>query len=183
MSISVQAGAAATFNLQVAPDKVFSGAVTLVCPGNLPTNTTCTFSSPTVNVTAGTLAPFQVTFQTTGIINPLASMAPSVRNGWPPSLLFPALVLAGIIFTMLLASALNLLRRGTTSAAHVKLARRLAPLFALFTIAAIVLAGCHKKQTNASIGATPAGTSTMAITGNSQSASRALTITLNVVAQ
>src|SRR5262249_55784941 len=72
-SVSIQAGAAATFNLQVVPDNVFSGTVVLVCPNNLPTNTTCTFSSPSVNVTPGTPAPFSVTFQTTGIINPLTT--------------------------------------------------------------------------------------------------------------
>jgi hypothetical protein len=66
MSISVLAGNSVTMNLQVVPDNVFSGVVTLVCPNNLPTNTTCTFSAPTVNVSPGTPATFQVTFQTTG---------------------------------------------------------------------------------------------------------------------
>lgn len=83
MSVSVQTGAAATFNLQVVPDNVFSGTVTLVCPDNLPTNTTCTFSSPTVTVSPGTPVPFQVTFQTTGVVNPILGIAPGGRNDRP----------------------------------------------------------------------------------------------------
>ena len=78
-SISVQAGAAATFNLQVVPDTVFSGTVAFVCPGNLPTNTTCAFSPASVNVTPGAPAAFSVTFQTTGIINPLTTWLPVPR--------------------------------------------------------------------------------------------------------
>ncbi len=74
-------------NLQVVPDNVFSGVVTLVCPTNLPTNTTCTFSSATVNVTPGTPAPFSVTFQTTGQINPINTMIPRfpASSGRPPN--------------------------------------------------------------------------------------------------
>ena len=190
MSFSVAAGAAATFNLQVVPDSVFSGVVTLVCPENLPQNTTCAFSSPTLNVTAGTPAPFQVTFQTTGIINPLASLAPRALGGSPRWPRFPAPALAAIVFIALLPLAFASRRRaflqaleGITGGSGLTLARRLIPLFALFAIAALVLAGCKSKTTNASIGATPAGSTTLIITGNSQSASRALTIILNVVAQ
>ncbi len=65
--ISVLAGNAATFMLQVVPDNIFTGTITLVCPGNLPAQTTCAFSpGATVDVTApGTPVPFSVTFQTT----------------------------------------------------------------------------------------------------------------------
>ncbi len=161
-SISVQAGAAGVFNLQVVPDSVFSGTVTLVCPNNLPTNTTCTFSSPTVNVTAGTPAPFSVTFQTTGIINPLTSWLPLLRN-FPR---FPALLLISTVMVLLWLIAGRIRWISTT--------------LPVFTIA-LVLAACSKGRSAASIGATPAGTSTMAVSGNSQNASRALTITLNVV--
>jgi hypothetical protein len=74
--ITVNPGVAATFLLQIVPDDTFSGPVTLVCPAILPTSTTCGISagtavttplvpSLTVNVTAGTPVPFNVTFQTT----------------------------------------------------------------------------------------------------------------------
>jgi len=165
-SVSVQAGAAATFNLQVVPDNVFSGSVTFVCPNNLPTNTTCTFSSPTVNVTAGKPTPFSVTFQTTGIINPFKpSMFPSQRI--PPNIpRFPALLVTGALVMLAF-----LARRR----------RRFVPITFGALALALLLFGCSKGRSQASVGATPAGTSTMAVTGNAQNASRALTITLNVV--
>lgn len=164
-SVSVQAGAAATFNLQVVPDNVFSGTVTFVCPNNLPTNTTCTFSPPTANVTPGKPTPFTVTFQTTGIINPFKpSMFP---QRIPPNIpRFPALLVMGAL-AMLASTAGG--------------RRRFVPTTIGALVMVLVLLGCSKGRSQASIGATPAGTSTMAVTGNAQNASRALTITLNVV--
>lgn len=165
MSVSVQAGNAATFNLQVVPDNVFSGAVALVCPGNLPTNTTCTFSAPTVNVTPGTPAAFSVTFQTTGIINPFGTMAFST-NISSNSLRVPSLLL---VLAVLMFFRMCIGRR-----------QPIRTMLGLFVVA-LALFGCSKGRSEASVGATPAGTSTMAVTGNAQNASRALTITLNVV--
>jgi hypothetical protein len=64
--ISVNAGATGTFMLQVVPDNIFTGTVTFICPGNLPMETTCTFTPATVNVTTpGTAVPFSAAFQTT----------------------------------------------------------------------------------------------------------------------
>ena len=64
--ITISAGDTGTFNLQVVPDSVFTGTVTPVCPGNLPFETTCTFSPASVVVTTpGTAVPFSVMFQTT----------------------------------------------------------------------------------------------------------------------
>lgn len=166
-SVSIQAGAAATFNLQVVPDSVFSGTIAFVCPTNLPTNTTCTFSSPSVNVTAGTPAPFSVTFQTTGIINPLTSAI----HQFPSTFWNLASWLLVLIFSI---SAFLLSQRRARRLA-------LATLAATFALLCVALVGCKKGTSPASIGATPAGTYTMAVTGNSQNASRALTITLNVV--
>lgn len=165
MSISVQAGNAATFNLEVVPDNVFSGTVTLVCPGNLPTNTTCAFSSPTVNVTAGTPAAFSVTFQTTGIINPFASVV--LPRSIPPIFLGCAAALLAIAVGIAFFVAEGRPRFITTTLGVAAIA--------------LLLFGCSKGLSEASVGATPPGTSTMAVTGNAQNASRALTITLNVV--
>ena len=163
-SISIQAGAAATFNLQVVPDTVFSGTVAFACPSNLPTNTTCAFSPSTVNVTPGTPTAFNVTFQTTGIVNPLTTWLPV--SGVPPSDLISIPLFLGI------------------GASLFWLSRNRAPWVgaAVVTVAIVaLLAGCNKGTAPATIGATPAGTYTMAVTGNSQNASRAFTITLNVV--
>jgi sugar lactone lactonase YvrE len=64
--ISIDAGATGTFMMQVVPDNIFTGTVTFICPGNLPMQTTCTFTPATVNVTTpGTAVPFSVAFQTT----------------------------------------------------------------------------------------------------------------------
>ena len=82
--ISINAGMAATFLLQVVPDDTFSGPVTLNCPATLPTSTTCgisagtTVTTPlvptmTVNVVAGVALPFNVTFQTTAKGTPAPS--------------------------------------------------------------------------------------------------------------
>ena len=172
MAVSVQTGAAATFNLQIVPDSVFSGTVTLVCPNNLPTNTTCTFSSSTINVSAGKPVPFQVTFQTTGVINPIAGMAPVGRNNWPQ---FPALaMLAALALTAMILTAMVWRNAmvGTRSFATVLL---------IFALAAMVLAGCHSVPVNKGLGPTPPGQTNMQITGTSQNSSRALSVTLNVV--
>ena len=169
--ISVQVGAATTFNLQVVPDSVFSGPVNIICPTNLPSNTTCVANPATVNVSAGQAAPFTLTFQTTGVLNPLAAAPPRGRNGPLDSPLFPALALAAIFAPLGLAFLLI----------PAPMLRRFAPAFALLAIGAAALSGCHAKVTAASLGATPAGTYILNVTGTSQNAPRALAITLVVV--
>jgi sugar lactone lactonase YvrE len=175
MSVSVQAGDAITMNLQIVPDNVFSGVVTLVCPSNLPKNTTCTFSSTTVNVTPGTPAPFQVTFQTTGVVNPINTQAPRGPFNLPQVPRFPALASVAVL-GWLLVSFFEIVSTGSP--------RRDLPAFVLIVLpllAVAILAGCKKQATAESIGATPSGSTNMVITGTSQNASRALSITLNVV--
>ena len=64
--ISVDAGSTGTFNLQVVPDNIFTGTVNFICPGNLPVQTTCTFSPASLNITTpGTAVPVSVAFVTT----------------------------------------------------------------------------------------------------------------------
>jgi hypothetical protein len=60
---------------------------------------------------------------------------------------------------------------------------RLIPVFAVIALGAALLTGCKKGATAASIGATPSGSTNMVISGTSQNASRALSITLNVVTE
>jgi sugar lactone lactonase YvrE len=169
--VSVQGGDGTTFQFQIVPDAVFSGTVNIICPPNLPTNTTCVANPAAVNVTAGQAAPFALTFQTTGVINPLAAVPPRGGTGPFDSPLFPVLALA--IF-----AALAL---GRVFSARPRKLRRFAPALALLAIAAASLAGCRMKHTAASLGATPAGTYNLTVTGTSQNASRAVTITLVVV--
>ena len=189
MSVSVLAGNSVTMNLQVVPDNVFSGVVTLVCPNNLPTNTTCTFSAPTVNVSPGTPATFQVTFQTTGLVNPVNTMIPRFPSDWRRTPYFPALgigaILSAMLATMFATLTWLILRRSRPGLAKAnaraprRWMRRAVPVFALIALAAAVLAGCKRSTTV--FGSTPTGSTDMVITGNSQNTSRGLSITLNVV--
>jgi sugar lactone lactonase YvrE len=83
--ISVAAGNTGTFMLQVVPDNTFTGTVTFICPGNLPAQTTCTFSPASVNITTpGTAVPFSVAFMTTSRVPvppPKTGARPIVASG------------------------------------------------------------------------------------------------------
>ena len=89
--ITIAQGLSATFLLQLVPDDTFGGAVTLLCPGNLPAATSCGISAGTsvttplvptlvANVTPGTAVPFNVTFQTTSgvVVKPAGADAGSI---------------------------------------------------------------------------------------------------------
>jgi sugar lactone lactonase YvrE len=97
--ITIAQGQAATFQLQVVPDNTFSGPVTLICPTGLPAGPTGTTASPTtcgisagtsvvtplvnqltLNVTAGTPAPFTLTFQTTSTAGTQVPPAPTTPS-------------------------------------------------------------------------------------------------------
>jgi sugar lactone lactonase YvrE len=78
--ISVNAGDTGTFMLQLVPDNIFTGTVNFICPGNLPLQTTCTFTPPSVSVTTpGTAVPFSVAFMTTS-----RKPVPPPKNGAAP---------------------------------------------------------------------------------------------------
>jgi sugar lactone lactonase YvrE len=80
--ISVNAGATGTFMMQVVPDNIFTGTVTFICPGNLPMETTCTFTPATVNVTTpGTAVPFSAAFQTTSRVPVKPAVLPTGGGG------------------------------------------------------------------------------------------------------
>ena len=82
--ITITQGYPATFQLQLVPDDIFTGTVTLNCPTNLPVAPAGTAGTPTIcgislgttvslplsntitlPVVAGTAVPFNITFQTT----------------------------------------------------------------------------------------------------------------------
>jgi hypothetical protein len=192
MSVSVQGGGAITMNLQVVPDNVFSGTVTLVCPTNLPTNTTCTFSTPSVNVTPGTPAPFQVTFQTTGLINPINTRLlniPRFPSDWTGTQRFAALALGALfammfawtVFTWAIRKRFSPPSNSSSAALPRRWMRSAVPAFALLALALAILAGC--KKSTVVYGSTPAGTTNMNIAGTAQNTSRSVTVTLNVVSE
>jgi len=79
--ISVNAGDTGTFMLQLVPDSIFTGTVNFICPGNLPVQTTCTFTPPSVTVTTpGTAVPFSAAFMTTSRV-PVKTGAAPMRGG------------------------------------------------------------------------------------------------------
>ena len=223
IQITIPAGYAATFPMQIVPDSLFNGPVTVVCPTNLPASPTGTTAHPTlcgisagttvttplvptlvIDVTAGTAAPFTVTFQTTNskgeqcsatgcvnVDNPVTNtlILPGGGNGPFDSLRreFPTDATASTVSNRLVGFGLALALLFFTGCAVV-LAQfrsqprgRLAPAFAL--VAVIVIAasavGCHHKST-AAIASTPAGTYNLTVTGSAQNASRGYTVTLIV---
>jgi hypothetical protein len=124
--ISIDAGATGTFMMQVVPDNIFTGTVTFICPGNLPMQTTCTFTPATVNVTTpGTAVPFSVAFQTTSRV-PVKTGArvavaglnkPSCPGNGPSSSNARGAILA---FVVLLSSVGFSLRRKSQRAADLR---------------------------------------------------------------
>ena len=108
--ISVDAGSTGTFNLQVVPDNIFTGTVNFICPGNLPLQTTCTFSPTSVNITTpGTAVPVSVAFVTTSRVPvpPPKTGAAPMRGGGGGNFTargaFGALVLIAAIVMICLA--------------------------------------------------------------------------------
>ena len=207
-TLTVMNGDAATFNLQGTNDGVFLGAVTLVCPGNLPVETTCTFSPATLNFTAPLQTiPFTVTYQTT-TRNPkkhaaaamaagpagAACCAPAgsasvTRAGGPQ---FPALLaVAGLL--ALGVAIWPRVRRGIagdhaaagatccapTRAIWPRRARGAAATIVLgVALAAALLGGCHHHFSQNT--GTPPGTTQLIVQGTAQNASRAASMTLIV---
>ncbi len=223
IQITVPVGYAATFPMQIVPDSLFNGPVTVVCPTNLPASPTGTTSQPTVcgisagttpttplvptlviDVTAGTPAPFNVTFQTTNakgeqcnakgcvtIDNPVnnALLFPGGGSGPFDSLHreFPANFASSTVSprAFVLAAALALLLFAGCGVLLAQLRssprRSLGPVFGLVAVILIAasVVGCHHNN-NAAIASTPAGTYNLTVTGTAQNASRAYTVTLIV---
>lgn len=195
-SVTVTQGATATFNLQIAPDSIFSGAVTIVCPSNLPVSTTgvttvlCKAPSSPVSVTPGKAAAFTVSFETTsttGIIGGGSSpgmgflfFAPgSGDSGRGPDRGAPLFPAAAAIVA-LAALGILLAARRRMAFARKRIVFAVASL-SLLLGAAGVLNGCYKTPLNTN--ATPVGTTNFLIQGTSQNASRGLTVTMVVRAK
>jgi sugar lactone lactonase YvrE len=215
VQITITAGYSATYQFQIVPDANFSGPVTLRCPTDLPAApanttgqpTTCGISAGTsvteplvsslvVDVTAGTPAPFNVTFQTTntagGQFPPSTSASSSLRrtlilngtsssNGGGPARATKLSPLAlAILFCFVLLLFAGFLSREIASGSRFR-TRALAPLLAFFAllVGVTVFAGCHH-TTTVTIANTPAGTYQLTVNGSAQNTSRGFTMTLVV---
>lgn len=183
---SVIQGGTLTYNFNVVPDAVFGGDVTIVCPANLPSLTTCTPSASTVSVTPGTPASFSIKFETTynGVTGgfpgngsvPVLTF-PSGRSG-PP---WPMVPLALSVFLVALA-IFFLRRRRTDEAANGRPALARAAWgvsFLLIASALAFLGGCKHHSVPANLN-TPPGSTTMTVHGSAQNAGRGVTIVLDV---
>jgi sugar lactone lactonase YvrE len=213
--ITIAQGQAAVFQLQVVPDNTFSGTVMLICPTGLPVAPAGTTGSPTtcgltagtsvttplvdtlaLPVTAGTPAPFTLTFQTTttaGTQIPPPTTSPSSQRTRRTAAFLPAghgddsngssnwaplMVEALVSVVLLLALATMILATIPSNRS-----RRLAGVCALLTLLAMtpVIAGCHhKSSTTPTIPYTPTGTYKFTVQGSAQNAGRGFTVTVVV---
>jgi sugar lactone lactonase YvrE len=173
--ISVNAGDTGTFMLQVVPDNIFTGTVNFICPGNLPMQTTCTFSPTSVNITTpGTAVPFSVAFMTTSRVPvpPPKTGAALMRGGSGGTF-----IARGAVGAFVLISAIVLF-------GNFAIPKRLVPIACAIALAlgvAAVLEGCSSGSGSGSgTTGTPAGTYKMTVQATVQSAPRGVTVTLDV---
>ena len=190
--ISILAGQKGVFMLQVVPDNIFTGTVNFVCPGNMPLQTTCSFSpANSVNIpTPGTPVPVSVTFQTTSRLGTGAYVPPAPgRNisgrefghqgpamGSPEwiRMIRPGVwaTLGGVALLGIFTSMLGRARERSPLLSFVA-------MLAIVSVIAFVIVGCSGGSTKVIIG-TPAGSTTMIVQGATQGAARGITVTLDV---
>lgn len=185
--ISVLAGGTGTFMLQVVPDNIFTGTVTFVCPGNMPSQTTCTFSPGTsVNVTTpGTPVPFSVSFKTTSR-TPTKNLTPGNPGADIPASSGLARFgheVVGVTFRYSAAfSAFAILALFALAFAAPRRRTRFlhaASVFALALSVAAILEGCHSYSATGATG-TPVSSTKLIVQGAAQGASQGITVTLDV---
>jgi len=194
--ISVDAGSTGTFMLQLVPDNVFTGTVNFICPGNLPVQTTCTFTPPSVTVTTpGTAVPFSAAFMTTSRV-PVKMGAAPMRGGSGGTFIardaIGAFALIAMFSSVGFSLRRKLLRAGTLQNEeapktdlylgwlHTKRLLPIACAIALALGVAAILEGCGNYGSNKAPTGTPAGSYKMTVQATAQSAPRGVTLTLDV---
>ncbi|MGH9776071.1 MAG: choice-of-anchor D domain-containing protein [Candidatus Acidiferrales bacterium] len=170
LSQSVKQGQAATYSLEITPDAVFSGMVTIACPNQnlLPTGVTCTPNPAMLNVTAGQNSTFSVMLGTTAMLPP-ASRPTHDAPPLPLGILY-ACVLAGLCIFLIARR-----RR--------KAFRRILPAGFAFLVLCVVLtemSACSHGGSKSNPNATGIGTFNITITADAQNATRAVTLQLTV---
>jgi hypothetical protein len=95
-TVTVTAGMAATYQLDITSSGGFSGPVAIACTGSVPGGT-CTASAASVNVAANGQAPFQVTVTTAASTTPLRTRKPTLPLRQWFLVLFAALILLALV--------------------------------------------------------------------------------------
>ncbi len=172
--ISINAGDTGTFMLQVVPDSIFTGTVTPICPGNLPLQTTCTFSPTSIPVTTpGTAVPFSVMFVTTSRVPvpPPKTGAAPMRGGSGGKFIALGAIGAFVLIAAIVLCCFALPKRFVPIACAIALA---------LSVAAI-LDGCKSGSgSSGGVTGTPSGMYKMTVQATAQSAPRGVTVTLDV---
>ncbi len=166
-SQSVTPGQSTSYTLTLTPQNGFNAAVTISCSGE-PTESTCMPASSSVTL-SGTTAQ-QVTINVTTTAASLVPPATPPFSGWRA----PALLASLVLLCLLIAERFN---RNSIAV------RRWLAGAACATAIAFVLVGCgggNKSTSPPSNNGTPAGTSTLTITGTSGSTMHTTTVSLVV---
>jgi sugar lactone lactonase YvrE len=169
LNITVNSGSTANFMLQVTPDPVFSGTVTITC-SDPAKDSTCP-SSIMLPVQAG--VPTMFTLPVTTVMH---NSVPPGAMPRTPFARFPAAFAAALL--ALLLCALLAARRTRGAWRWPRRKRALVPVLAGLALFGI-LAGCGYKNTPPAVG-TPAGNYAIELTATAQGASRPLTLVLTV---
>jgi hypothetical protein len=164
-SQTVSAGKAATFNLAITPGASFSGTVNLTCNISPVVTPAPTCSLPgSVNVTAGTAAPFTVMVSTTAPMTTgtISYQYPGFPQGWHAVPWSVLLFAAGVL------GMLNRRRRPVLGAS-------------IIVLAFVSLVGCGGGNSSShTTPGTPAGTYTATVTATSGSLNHNMTSTVIV---
>lgn len=169
LNITVNSGSTANFMLQVSPDPVFSGTVTVTC-SDLAKDSTCP-SSIMLPVHAG--VPTMFTLPVTTVMH---NSVPPGAMPRTPFARFPAAFATALL--ALLLCALLAARRTRGDWRWPRRKRALVPVLAGLALFGI-LAGCGYKSSPPAVG-TPAGNYAIQLTATAQGASRPLTLILTV---
>lgn len=163
-SITVTQGQSATYNLSIAGQGAFSGAVSLTC-GDAVAGTSCTVFPSSVNVTAPNSVSASVTLMTTaGGLPPQLPPSPAPPRPW---------VWLGMAATVAIGIKLLMNRLGGRRRAGWALAGALALV--------LVWAACGGSSSTTTMStATPPGSYTVTVTGTSGSVTASTTLTVVV---
>ena len=157
-----EAGATATYQIQLTPSPLFGSAISLSCSGN-PTGTSCNFS-PSSSITISSASGATATLNIPTTARPITPTTASLRwrNFYGLWLAIPLMAVFGV--------------------GGDRRRRKILGIFMLCTVFALLLLlpACSHSTTQTPVSGTPAGTYTITVTAASGTDSKSQTITLSV---